>query len=370
ADPSGSIPIQMAARWFYGWNVVAAVFVMAMLSFGLGFYGVTLGGVVIVPALLWLIGRSLRACPGMESDFGQQPGLGSATSDKRALRTESARHGTLWAPNCQPVRGRVRMQQHRNIEVGGATLECTLYGSGTPVVLLANAGCSVGYFEDLARVLAAGGLQTISINMRGTGESRGSLDGITVHDLAADVAGVLEAIDCGPAHLVGHAFGNRIAPCLAVDQPPLVRSVTLLAAGGLIGPPTPVGTPFRNAKQSKMNGSDCVTVLGARWLSPASDPKILERVECWPAIFIAHLATSRNVPLEQWWSGGDAPLLALPGLDDEVAPPGNGHALGERVGERVRVVDLPRAGHFLLLEQPEAVVQAVSEFLGAGAVPR
>ena len=28
-------------RWFYGWNVVAAVFVMAMLSFGLGFYGIT-----------------------------------------------------------------------------------------------------------------------------------------------------------------------------------------------------------------------------------------------------------------------------------------------------------------------------------------
>jgi hypothetical protein len=70
----------MVARRFYGWNVVAAVFVMAMLSVGLGFYGVTLGGVVIVPALLWLIGR-LRACPGMESGFGQQPGLGSATSD-------------------------------------------------------------------------------------------------------------------------------------------------------------------------------------------------------------------------------------------------------------------------------------------------
>jgi hypothetical protein len=48
------------------------------------------------------------------------------------------------------------LQQHRNIEVGGATLECTLYGSGTPVVLLANAGCSTGYFDDLARVLAAG----------------------------------------------------------------------------------------------------------------------------------------------------------------------------------------------------------------------
>jgi len=36
----------------------------------------------------------------------------------------------------------------------------------------------------------------------------------------------------------------------------------------------------------------------------------------------------------------------------------------EQAGERVQVVDLPHAGHFLLLEQPEAVARAVSEFLG------
>jgi len=261
------------------------------------------------------------------------------------------------------------MQQHRTIEVGDATLECTLCGSGAPVVLLANAGCSTGYFDQLACVLATGGFQSISINMRGVGGSCGSLDGTTLHDLAGDVAGVIEAIGCGPAHLVGHAFGNRIARCLAVDQPPLVRSVTLLAAGGLIVPTIPPGTSFRNATQVKMNGSDCVTILGARWLSRASDPKVLERVECWPAVHIAHLATSRNVPLEYWWSGGTAPLLVIQGLDDEVAPPGNGYALREQWGERVRVVDLPRAAHFLLLEQPEAVAQAVTEFLGSGAAP-
>ena len=50
-------------------------------------------------------------------------------------------------------------------------------------------------------------------------------------------------------------------------------------------------------------------------------------------------------------------------------PPGNGHALREQLGERVRVVDLPCAGHFLLLEQPEAVARAVSEFLGADNAP-
>src|SRR5262249_27636957 len=213
-----------------------------------------------------------------------------------------------------------------SIDVGDGTLECTVCGSGAPVVLLANAGCSTGYFDHLARALVSGGFQTISINMRGVGGSRGSLDYATLHDLTAEVAGVIEALACGPAHLVGHAFGNRIARCLAVDQPSLVRSVTLLAAGGLIALSTPIGTHFRSATQAKMNGSDCVTVLGARWLSPASDPKVLEQVECWPAVHIAHLATSRNVPLEYWWSAGTAPLLVIQGLDDEAAPPGNGHA--------------------------------------------
>src|SRR5215510_10429222 len=204
------------------------------------------------------------------------------------------------APRRQQKR-KVRMQQHRTVEVGDATLECTLWGTGAPVVLLANAGCSTGYFDHLARALVTGGFQTISINMRGVGGSCGSLDGAILHDLAGDVAGIIKAIGCGPAHLVGHAFGNRIARCLAVDQPPLVRSVTLLAAGGLIALSTPIGMHFRNATQVKMNGSECVTVLGVPWLSPASDPKILARVECWPAVFMAHLATSRNEPLEYWW---------------------------------------------------------------------
>src|SRR6516165_11535543 len=30
----------MNTRYFYGWNVVGATFVMALFSFGLGFYGV------------------------------------------------------------------------------------------------------------------------------------------------------------------------------------------------------------------------------------------------------------------------------------------------------------------------------------------
>lgn len=248
------------------------------------------------------------------------------------------------------------------IKVGNATLDCTLGGSGDAVVLLANAGCSTSYFDVLAGSLIDHGFATVAINMRGVGASTGSLDGISLHDLAADVAGVIEALGCAPSHMIGHAFGNRVARCLAADRPELVRSVVLLAAGGLIGPPTPLGSAFRNAGDTVRKGPDCAA-LGARWLSPASDPRVLEPVECWPSIHIAQIATSRDVPLDHWWTAGKTPMLIVQGLDDEAAPPGNGHALRDSLGERVELIDVPGAGHFMLLEQPDIVGDAVLKFL-------
>ena len=46
-----------------------------------------------------------------------------------------------------------------------------------------------------------------------------------------------------------------------------------------------------------------------------------------------------------------------------VPPPGNGWALRDQLGDRVRVVDISQAGHFLVLEQPQAVTKAVTAFL-------
>ena len=257
--------------------------------------------------------------------------------------------------------GRFRLAQTRIIDVGAASLECTVNGSGDPLVVLANAGCSTRYLESFGARIA--GSQIIAINMRGVGDSRGPLGNATLHDLASDVAGVLEALQCGPAHILGHAFGNRIARCLAADHPAMVRSVILVAAGGLIGPSTPLGSAFRDAPPTKLMGPECVAI-GARWLSPASDPRILASVECWPQVHVAHLATSGRVQRDEWWTGGNAPLLVIQGLDDIAAPPGNGHALRDQLGERVQVVDIPHAGHFVLVEQPDRVIAAVTDFIG------
>ena len=86
-------------------------------------------------------------------------------------------------------------------------------------------------------------------------------------------------------------------------------------------------------------------------------------------VHLAHLATSQRVRLDEWWTGGCAPLLVIQGLDDAAAPPANGHALRDQVGERVRLLDIPRAGHFVIVEQPDPVIAAVTNFIGNGAEP-
>src|SRR5712691_3388404 len=53
----GSVVASMSARYFHGWNVVGATFVMALFSFGLGFYGLT----VYVATLQRLHGWSASA---------------------------------------------------------------------------------------------------------------------------------------------------------------------------------------------------------------------------------------------------------------------------------------------------------------------
>jgi pimeloyl-ACP methyl ester carboxylesterase len=64
-----------------------------------------------------------------------------------------------------------------------------------------------------------------------------------------------------------------------------------------------------------------------------------------------------------WWDGGTAPVLVVQGLDDRIAPPANGRDLAVAHPDRVTLVEVERAGHALLPEQPAAVAAAVVGFL-------
>jgi len=92
-----------------------------------------------------------------------------------------------------------------------------------------------------------------------------------------------------------------------------------------------------------------------------TDERDDEMVVAWMRQFasLPMEASSLPDPAYLWWK---AQLLRRWDAQRTVVAP-------LEVGERVQVIDLPRAGHFLLLEQPQAVVQTVSAFLGATTAP-
>jgi pimeloyl-ACP methyl ester carboxylesterase len=101
---------------------------------------------------------------------------------------------------------------------------------GRVIVLLPSLGRGASDFDAVAERLAGAGYRVLRPQPRGIGQSRGPLAGIDLHDYASDVAAVIAHEGQGPAFVVGHAFGNRVARMLATDRPDLVRAVALVAA--------------------------------------------------------------------------------------------------------------------------------------------
>src|SRR5207302_10907673 len=85
-------------------------------------------------------------------------------------------------------------------------------------------------FHPLAERVAAAGFRVLRPQPRGYGKSAGPLENITLHDLARDVAAVIQQEHAGPAILAGHAFGHFVAKMAAVDFPKLARGVILISA--------------------------------------------------------------------------------------------------------------------------------------------
>ncbi len=245
--------------------------------------------------------------------------------------------------------------------------------TGPPVVLVPSLGRAGSDFADLASRLAAAGQRSVAVDppglLRGDWSSRPAHPPLPaepdLHDLAAAVAAVIEAHGPDPAHLVGHALGNRVARCLAADRPDLVASLTLLAAGGLVDPEPGVwealaGCFVLEAPLERRRAD----VARAFFADPTGADAWLDG--WYPAIAAMQRAAVARTDRDDWWHAVAPRVLVVQGLQDQVAIPANGRAYVDALvsdGVDVRLVEVDGAGHALLPEQPAAVADALVDFL-------
>jgi pimeloyl-ACP methyl ester carboxylesterase len=242
-------------------------------------------------------------------------------------------------------------------------LSARRHGSAGPlVVLMPSLGRGAVDFDDLGARLGAAGYRAQAVNPRGVARTSALPVAESLHDYAADLSALIALSGSGPAHVIGHAFGNRVVRCLAADSPDLVRSVTLLACGGQVEPDEQARTALFRCFEPGLPDTEHMAAVRTAFFAPGNDPSVW-RDGWWPAAARAESAAVRATDPATWRHAGRAPLLIVQGLQDRVAPPENGRLLKRELGGRVTLVKLDGAGHALLPEQPAAIAEAVLTFL-------
>ena len=248
----------------------------------------------------------------------------------------------------------------------GVEIETYVDGDGPTLVILPSYGRDGGedYNDITARTVQAG-WQILRPQPRGIAGSNGPMAGVTMHDLADDMAAVIEDLGGGRAVLLGQAFGQALSRMVATDHPDLVAAVILAASQASKVPPDIAPTPFIAAIRRGPRPSGWTCCAG-RSLPPGHDAR--PWLAGWhPETLKMQHEAAKAVPLSTYWACGRAPMLEMFGALDPFKPRAYWQELRDQFGDRVTSVVIEDASHALFPEQPDQVAQAVLPFLARHA---
>jgi pimeloyl-ACP methyl ester carboxylesterase len=250
---------------------------------------------------------------------------------------------------------------HEVIHSSDAAIEVIAEGTGPPIVLLPSLGRDSNEFDPVAERIAAAGFRVLRPQPRGYGKSAGPMRNLTLHDLARDVAAVIQHENNGPAILAGHAFGHFVAKMAAVDYPNLVRAVILIGAAQK-QPDPQVQRSVAIATDPSQPEAERLKHLKLVFFAPGNDPTP------WLTGFHANVRAAEIVardatPQQEYWSAGTAPILDIQGADDPYRPRSSADELVKEFGaKRVSVVVIPHSAHAIIVEQPRPVADAIVKY--------
>ena len=262
----------------------------------------------------------------------------------------------------------------RTVQVGDISVAVQEYGEGEPLLIVNGTTQSLGFWAEVAPVLAARH-RVITYDLRGMGGSERGSGEISVASLAADARGLLEALGVERAHVLGYSLGSAIAQELALADPERVASLVLYCTWGRTdgfqrAVITGLAHPWRTG--------DLEAALGA--LGIAFSPQLLdspefgELVEQLLPLFPSTEQQIRTT-VEQWdadlahdtldrLGGITAPTLVIAGEQDLLTPPWHGRQVAEAIpGARMELFTGPGSSHALGVERVEEFLPMVQQFV-------
>ncbi|XGV94788.1 MAG: alpha/beta fold hydrolase [Leptolyngbya sp. BL-A-14] len=246
----------------------------------------------------------------------------------------------------------------------GVEIETYIDGDGPAFILLPSYGRDGGedYDAFTAQIVEAG-WKVLRPQPRGIAGSNGPMTGVTLQDLAHDVACCIKTMSGSPSILLGHAFGHAVARVVATEHPDVVRGV-ILAASQASKVPEPIAkTPFIAGDPSAPE-TERLDALRTAFFAPNHDPSIWLR-GWYPKTLKMQRTAAQVAPPSTYLDYGHVPLLEVFGQFDPFKPKEYWSELRDQLGDRVATVVINDASHALFPEQPASIAQAVVAWLDA-----
>ena len=260
----------------------------------------------------------------------------------------------------------------------GIELEYETFGDPGAASLLLIGGLGtqlVSWDVTFCELLAARGYRVIRFDNRDAGLSAWTNVDYTLDDMAADVAGLLDALDVRAAHVVGASMGGFIAQLVALDHRERVLSLTSMISGPNGEdqvPPTPEAqallvVPPPPTREERIE----LALRSKRELLAPADPfdDAYERAKATRAIDRAYhpagfarqlrailAAPSRLARLRSL----DVPALVVHGDADPLVPVDNGRKVAAAI-PGARLLEIAGMGHDVPRRVWPQVIAAIDE---------
>lgn len=256
-----------------------------------------------------------------------------------------------------------------DVSIEGARLHVAVAGTGSPVLLVHGFPFSSAMWEPVARRLVDGGHKVIVPDLRGFGRSTGA----PVTSIGTFVDDLLRLLDTlwvtGALPWVGFSMGGYVALEAWRRRPDRIGALALVdtRAGADEAP----ARAAREATAVRVEREGSVIVADSmlsKLFSPAASTA--QRQAAHGSMTAASPAAVAGALRAMAARPDSTPTLAtinvrtlvVVGAHDTITPPSDAEVLSQGIpGARLRVVK--DAGHLAPLEQPEAVAEALLEFL-------
>jgi pimeloyl-ACP methyl ester carboxylesterase len=245
------------------------------------------------------------------------------------------------------------------------------------MVLITGLGYGLWWWHKMIPGLAEH-YRVIAFDNRGAGKTDKPAGPYNVAMLAADTAGLLDALEIDKAIVVGHSMGGYVAQELALTRPDLISKL-VLASTNFAGPNHIPITPEALAviMNQSLDPMEYMRRGAAIACAPGfaeAHPEIVEEMAAYrasapvpPEAYQAQLAVgmglaSHEAGFEDKLKNMQIPTIIFTGDSDKVVPPGNADLL-DKVIPNSRVYVLENAGHHFAFDAPDRATAALIDLL-------